>query len=182
MELVELWDDPDEISGDSNRKYYRKAIINWSRPKIWDPALGDFNVPRKWSGHGGIYAFMRSHWSQRDNLRIAYIGKAETFNRRLTCRHNHFDIVQRRGDTLVSCGRIAFERVHSRKGFYLEIEDIVKFCVYEWLENKQGFESLPGFRQSQPRAMMPWVIENKGYRFGGHMPRRIVYPSIGAEY
>lgn len=115
-------------------------------------------------------------------MRLAYIGKALNFNKRLTSKHNHFDIIERRGDTSVSCGRIAFDRVQSNKGYYLEIEDIVKFCVYDWLENKQGFESLPGFRKSQPRSMMPWVIVNKGYRFGGIMPRRIVYPSIGVEF
>jgi hypothetical protein len=91
-------------------------------------------------------------------------------------------MIQRRGDTLVSCGRVAFDRVQAHQGHYLEIEDVVKFCVYHWLENKQGFESLPGFRKSQPRAMMPWVIINKGYRFEGIMPRRIAYPSIGVEY
>lgn len=115
-------------------------------------------------------------------MRLTYIGKALDFNKRLTDRHNHFDIIKRRGDTYVSCGRIAFDRVHSNKGYYLEIEDIVKFCVYEWLENKQGFESLPGFRKTQPRAMMPWVITNEGFRFNGNMPRRIIYPSIGVEF
>ncbi len=182
MELKELWDDPDEISGDGGRKYYRRATITWSVPRKWDPAEREFNVPPKWSGQGGIYAFIRSHWRQTDSIRLSYIGKALNFNKRLTNRHNHFDIVERRGDTSVSCGRIAFERVRSHQGYYLEIEDIVKFCVYDWLENKQGFESLPGFRKSQPRAMMPWVVENKGYRFGGIMPRRIAYPSIGVEF
>lgn len=182
MELKELWDDPDEISGDGGRKYYRRATITWSVPRKWDPAESEFDVPPKWSGQGGIYAFVRSHWRQTDSIRLSYIGKALNFNKRLTNRHNHFDIVERRGETSVSCGRIAFERVRSHQGYYLEIEDIVKFCVYDWLENKQGFESLPGFRKSQPRAMMPWIIENKGYRFGGIMPRRIAYPSIGVEF
>jgi hypothetical protein len=114
-------------------------------------------------------------------MRIAYIGKAIAFEDRLINTHNHFDIIQRRGPTLVSCGRIAFERVRSRVGYYLEIEDIVKFAVHEWLENSQGFESLPGFRKGQPRAMAPWVIANEGYRFDGHMPRRIVYPAFAVS-
>ena len=182
LEISELWDDPDKISGNSGRKYYRRATINWSIPRKWDANAREFNVPPSWRGQGGLYAFIRSHWRQNDDMRIAYIGKALNFNRRLNSRHNHFDIIARRGDTTVSCGRLTFDRVRSRKGYYLEIEDIVKFCVYDWLENKQGFESLPGFRKSQPHAMMPWVIVNKGYRFGGIMPRRIAYPSIGVEF
>jgi hypothetical protein len=182
LELSQLWDDPENISGDSGRKYYRRAIINWSVPRVWQRSEREFNVPPSWRGQGGIYAFIRSHWRQNDDMRLAYIGKANNFNKRLTNAHNHFGIVERRGDTAVSCGRVSFDRVRSRKGHYLEIEDIIKFCVYDWLENKQGFDSLPGFRKTQPRSMMPWVILNKGYRFGGFMPRRIVYPSIGVEY
>jgi hypothetical protein len=183
LEYLNLWEDPDEVSGrSSGRKYYRKATITWSQPRIWDSNDESFDVPPSWRGHGGIYIFMREHWRQNDDMRIAYVGKANNFSKRLNSRHNHFDIIRRRGRTTVSCGRIAFERVQSRKGFYLEIEDIIKFCVYERLENKQGFESLPGFRSSQPRSMLPWVIVNKGYRFKSFMPRRIVYPSIGVEY
>ena len=126
--------------------------------------------------------FIRSHWRQNDTIRFAYVGKAIDFGRRLTRAHNHFNIVARRGDTAVSCGRLAFDGVRSHPGYYLEIEDIVKFCLHEWLENRQGFESLPGFRRTQPRAMTPWVILNRGFRFGGLMPRRIVYPVIGVEY
>ena len=182
MELCQLWDDPEDISGNSGRKYYRQATINWSTPRLWESHEPNFNVPPSWRGQGGIYAFIRSHWRQNDDMRIAYIGKAINFNKRLTKAHNHFCIVERRGSTAVSCGRVSFERVRSHKGYYLEIEDIIKFRVYDWLENTQGFDSLPGFRKTQPRSMMPWVILNRGFRFGGRMPRRIAYPSIGVEY
>jgi hypothetical protein len=182
LEHLDLWDDPEDICGNNGRKYYRMATIVWSVPRLWRSDENVFNVPLSWSGKGGVYAFIRSHWRQNEEMRLAYIGKAINFNKRLTSSHNHFDIIQRRGDTTVSCGRIAFDGVRPHKGYYLEIEDIIKFCVYDWLENKQGFESLPGFRKTQPRSMMPWVILNKGYRFGGHMPRRIIYPSIGVEY
>ena len=182
MELQELWADPENISGANGRKYYRQATITWSRPRLWHSWQDEFDVPPSWSGEGGVYAFIRSHWRQNDEMRLAYIGKAINFNKRLTRAHNHFDIVERRGDTSVSCGRIAFDRIRSHAGHYLEIEDVIKFCVHDWLENTQGFESLPGFRKGQPRAMTPWVITNKGYRFSGLMPRRIVYPAIGVEY
>ena len=83
---------------------------------------------------------------------------------------------------MVSCGRIAFQRVRSRTGYFLEIEDIVKFAVYQHLENVQGFESLPGFRSTSTGPMVPWLIKNEGHSFGGVMPKRIVYPAFGVEY
>ncbi len=182
MELNELWDDPEEISGPSGRLYYRRAVLTWSVPRLWRADEPEFDVPPSWRGRGGVYVFIRSHWRQAEDMRFAYVGKAIDFGRRLTSAHDHFDIVERRGDTAVSCGRVAFEGVRSHPGHLLEIEDVLKFCLHERLENKQGFESLPGFRKSQPRAMTPWVIRNRGFRFQGRMPRRIVYPSIAVEY
>ncbi|GGL81405.1 hypothetical protein GCM10011392_40050 [Wenxinia marina] len=99
MELCQLWDDPEDISGNSGRKYYRQATINWSTPRLWESHEPNFNVPPSWRGQGGIYAFIRSHWRQNDDMRIAYIGKAINFNKRLTKAHNHFGIVGRRGNT-----------------------------------------------------------------------------------
>lgn len=182
MEHLDLWGDAEELSGFSGRYYYRKAVITWSQPRHWRRDEPQFDVPPSWAGHGGLYIMLRSHWKQAEDRRIAYIGKAISFNKRLTHRHDHFDIVQRRGETELSCGRVRFERVQSHVGHYLELEDIVKFAVWRHLENRQGFASLPGFRKSQPRAMTPWVIQNRGYRFGGLMPRRIAYPAIGVEF
>lgn len=182
MKLLHLWDDVHDVSGNSGRKYYRLATITWSEPKVWDPAERCFPVPAGWASQGGIYAFVRHHWRQEGKPRIAYIGKAKSFTGRLINTHDHFDIIKRRGSTLVSCGRIAFSRLHSRVGYYVEIEDIVKFAVHNYLENTQGFESLPGFRAASRKVMMPWVITNQGHSFGGVMPKRIVYPSIGLEY
>lgn len=182
MKLLNLGADYQEATGYAGRAYYRIATITWSKPLIWDPNERCFPVPSGWAGFGGVYAFTRNHWRQQGKARIAYVGKAISFTNRLINTHNHFDIVKRRGDTSVSCGRIAFERVRSRTGYYLEIEDIIKFAVWPHLENTQGFESLPGFRAGQPKAMMPWVILNEGYLFGGIMPRRIVYPAVGIEF
>ncbi|WP_304283069.1 hypothetical protein [Caulobacter segnis] len=182
MKYLDLWADVEAISGPSGRFYYRRAVITWSRPKIWNPEDPEFSVPSSWAGHGGLYAMLRNHWRQAEGRRIAYIGKAISFTNRLNNKHNHFDIVERRGDTEVSCGRVRFERVKAHAGYYLELEDVVKFAVWHHSENVQGFSSLPGFRQSQPRVMLPWVIINEGYRFGGAMPRRIVYPAIGVEF
>ena len=182
MELSDVWDDPQDISGFSGRHYFRVATITWSKPRVWDPSEPSFNVPDGWAGHGGIYAFIRSHWSQSEQNKIAYIGKAISFSKRLNKRHQHFDLINMRGNTSVSCGRIAFSRIKSSVGHYLQIEDIVKFVVHNDLENTQGFESLPGFRKGQPNAMTPWLILNKEYDFDGKMPRRIMYPWIGVEF
>lgn len=182
MKLLDYGTDFAEQTGYNGRSYYRLATITWSDPEVWDPGVRRFPVPAGWAGHGGVYAFTRRHWAQTGKPRIAYIGKAKSFTGRLTDAHNHFDIIERRGETLVSCGRIAFERVRSRVGYYLEIEDIIKFAVHDYLENSQGFESLPGFRATQSRPMTPWVITNGGHSFGGVMPKRIVYPALGVEY
>lgn len=181
MRLLDLGGDVENISGGSGRYYYRLAQITWSEPKLWKPDE-DFDVPQGWAGHGGIYAFLRSHGHQSDPRRIAYIGKAVSFSRRLTTRHDHYDLVERRGTTEVSCGRVRFERIRARTGYYVELEDIVKFAVQQHVENVQGFESLPGFRATQPRVPAPWVIINDGYRFRRRMPKRIVYPAIGVEF
>ncbi len=180
--MLDLGADVEDVGGTGGGRYYRLATITWSEPLLWDPNDRVFPVPAGWAGHGGVYAFVRRHWLQRGKPRIAYVGKANQFTKRLTNVHDHFDIVSRRGDTLVSCGRIAFHRLRSRPGHYLEIEDIIKFVVVRHLENRQGLESLPGFRATMPAPMMPWVITNEGHSFGGVMPRRIVYPAIGVEY
>lgn len=179
--LLDLGGDPEDTTGYNGRAYYRLATITWSDPVEWDPRERRFPVPAGWAGHGGVYAFIRDHGRQTNPRRVAYIGKAVSFERRLINTHNHFDIVKRRGRTLVSCGRIVFDRTHSRVGYYLEIEDIIKFAIHDWLENSQGFETLPGFRSAQPRAMFPWVIANKGYNFEGHMPKRIAYPAFAVS-
>jgi hypothetical protein len=183
VRLLTLWDDLEDIRGRATgRAYlYRLAVITWSKPRLWEPGE-DMVVPDGWAGHGGLYAMLRSHGGQSDPRRIAYIGKAKSFSRRLTQRHQHYDIVERRGRTEVSCGRIRYERIKARDGFLLELEDVVKYAVEPYLENHQGFATLPGFRPSQPRVPAPWVIRNEGYRFWGRMPKRIVYPAIGIEY
>lgn len=178
MQVLDLGGDPAEVTGFGGRNYYRLATITWSQPEIWEPQDRCFPVPQGWSGHGGVYAFIRHHGNQTGKPPIAYIGKANRFEKRLTNSHNHFDIIERRGDTSVSCGRIRFERIRARAAYYEEIEDIIKFAVYDQLENSKGFESLPGFRKSQPRVLVPWVITNEGYSFHRRMPKRIVYPAI----
>jgi hypothetical protein len=183
VKLLHLGTDYRESAGYTGRNYYyRLATITWSKPAVWSPQCRAFPVPAGWAGHGGVYAFIRNHRRQHGKPRIAYIGQAKSFTRRLTNNHDHFDIVERSGETSVSCGRIAFERVRSRADYYLEIEDIIKFAVWEYLENKQGFESLPGFRGANGRSMMPWVISNEGHSFSGILPKTVVYPTIAIEF
>lgn len=90
-------------------------------------------------------------------------------------------LVDLRDDTLVSMGRIRFERVRSHPGYYEEIEQIVAWTVWWDLENYAGLETVPGFRGAHGRLFAPWVITNQGYRFNGRMPKRIFYPAIGTS-
>lgn len=178
FKMLDLGADPAEVSGYSGRKFYRLATITWSRPRWWDPAE-DFEVPQGWAGHGGIYAFIRHHGNQLNGPEVAYVGKANRFEKRLVKRHQHFDIVRRRGGTKVTCGRIAFERIRASASYYTEIEGLIILCLWQNLENTQCLESLPGFRTANPaRAMKPWVITNERYLFGGRLPKRIAYPAI----
>lgn len=183
MKLLDLWDDLQEVRGRSTGRasLYKLAVITWSRPRVWTPGT-DFQVPDGWAGQGGIYAMLRSHGHQTDPRRIAYVGKAASFSKRLRRAHQHYDIVERRGKTEVSCGRVRYERIKARDAYYLELEDIVKYAVHSHLENYQGFETLPGFRRTQPRVPAPWLILNEGFRFSGRMPKRIAYPAIGIEF
>ena len=91
-------------------------------------------------------------------------------------------LVDIRGDTLVSLGRIRFERVSAHLGYYEEIEQIVAWTVWRHLENQAVIEKVPGFRGKHGRPFAPWVITNHGYRFNGRMPKRIVYRAIGIEF
>jgi hypothetical protein len=180
MKVIELWDNPESIV--SNRTYlYRKAIITWSRPKKWPSGDENFSVPSQWSGYGGLYILMRAHKLQSDPIKIMYVGKANNFNKRLTTRHHAANSLRDiKGDTLVSCGRVRFERIRSRSAYYVELEDIIKFTVYYYLKNVQGFQSLPGFRGETGRPLKPWVIINEGFRFHRLLPKRIAYPVLAS--
>jgi hypothetical protein len=161
--------------------------IDWRRLPGRDLRFGtqtkiNFKFPQDGLGAVAYMHFLRDHKNQENGRRIAYIGKAINFNTRLRSNHNHFDLVERKGKTLVSCGRIAFERIRHRDIYYEQIEDVIKFCVWKNLENDKGFHSLPGFRKSQPDVMVPWFIKNEGYRFSGLMPRQVAYPSIAIEF
>uniref|UniRef100_UPI0019532E51 hypothetical protein n=1 Tax=Stenotrophomonas maltophilia TaxID=40324 RepID=UPI0019532E51 len=70
MRLLEMWDDFEDL-GDQ-RKFYRKATIDWSTPRTWNPKDREFDVPEGWAGFGGIYAMIRRHGRQLDGQRIAY--------------------------------------------------------------------------------------------------------------
>lgn len=176
---VELWEDPTELRNSSNTYYYRKAIITWSDPVVWDPSEDKPHVPDNWNGHAGIYAILRDHKNQTERNRISYIGKAENFSTRPTKNHHMYPtLVQQRGDTSVSFGRIRFERVRSHVRYFEEIEQIVAWSVWGYLWNYRGLETLPGFRGENGRPFKPWIIENCGYPFAGAMPKLIAYPSI----
>lgn len=176
---VDLGGDVAELQNRAGKYYHRKAIITWSEPVLWARKSSSPEIPDGWTGHGGVYAFLRDHNGQPDPNRISYIGKAVSFEARLNKRHPMYEVlVDKNGDTNVSLGRIRFERIHSRTAYYPEIEEIIAWAVWPYLHNCQGFESLPGFRGANGRPFKPWIIENNGYRFGRQMPRLIAYPSI----
>lgn len=77
MKLLDLGADYRDVTGYAGRNYYRLATITWSEPDVWTPNDRAFPVPAGWAGHGGIYAFVRSHWRQQGKPRIAYIGRIQ---------------------------------------------------------------------------------------------------------
>lgn len=178
--VAEMGGDPRDLKGWNGRYYYRQATITWSRPVIWHPLDARPELPDGWAGHGGLYTILRDHHAQNDRRRIAYVGKALSFARRLNRQHHMFSrLVEKPGDTLVSLGRVRFDRLRAHPGYYEELEQIVAWTVWQHLENYAGMSSVPGFRGEQTYAFVPWVILNDGYRFNGGMPRRIAYPVIG---
>ncbi|MDF1730248.1 MAG: hypothetical protein P1U49_02025 [Minwuia sp.] len=178
--IADIGGDPEAIQNLSGRYFYRLARITWSRPTVWRPENARPPIPQEWAEQGGIYCLLRDHHAQKVRRRIAYVGKAISFRKRLTRNHHMFEhLVNKQGDTLVSLGRIRFERIQSSPGYYEEIEQIVAWTVWHHLENGAGLETVPGFRGQMGRPFAPWVIINEGYRFNGQMPRRLVYPAIG---
>jgi hypothetical protein len=176
--LVDIGDDPQDVENSTGTRYYRRAVITWSPPKAWVKGERFFSVPAQWAAYG-VYAFLRDHKNQTTPNEIAYIGKALKFKSRLTDTHHMYNgLVLKSGVTKVCCGRIRFEGVHARPGYYEEIEDILKWVLWSRIHNSQGLESLPGFRGANGRPFKPWVLTNEGYRFNRQVPKRIAYPSI----
>ena len=173
MKLIELWDSPENLG------YYKIANIQWSKPRKWNPGE-DFNVPDDYYGYPGLYMFIRDHGSQSEKNKIVYIGKTVKFESRLNKNHHKYSLVEKRGITKISCGWIDFGGVRFHEDYLLQIEDIIKFSVWENIENIQGFSSLPGFRSSQQEPLKPWLIYNENFR--GKLPKMICYPSFGASF
>lgn len=182
MKLLNIGGEAEYLVNSRLNWYYCKAIVTWSKPSEWTRDEAAFRVPDQWRHGGGVYAFLRDHPRQSEPNRIAYIGKALKFTQRLTRKHPMYErLVCRKGATKVCCGQIHFERIRARPGYYVEIEDIFKWVVWPHLHNKQGLESLPGFRGARGRPFKPWVIRNEGYRFSGKIPRLIAYPAIATS-
>jgi hypothetical protein len=170
MKIIDLWKNPECIG------YYSIARIKWSPYKIWTPNT-NFDIPDHYYDKSGLYMLIRDHRRQYEPNKIAYIGKTNHFGKRLTTRHHMHDIlVARPGATKVSCGIVGFEWARNDTKNLLQIEDIIKFSIWEYLENTQGFCTLPGFRY---RSIRPWIIGNSGWR--GKIPRRIIYPAFAKE-
>lgn len=178
--IADIGGDPESLTGSNQRYLYRLAVITWSRPVVWHPSKARPAIAEGWAGRGGLYTLLRDHHAQKARRRIAYVGKALSFSNRLNRQHHMFDhLVDKPGDTLVSCGRVRFERIRAHPGYYGELEEIVAWTVWQHLENYAGMGSIPGFRGPETYPFLSWVIRNEGYRFNGAMPRRIVYPLIG---
>jgi len=170
MKIIKLWNDPD-LTG-----LYKKATIEWSRPKIWRPD-NDFDVPSDYRGYGGIYMLIRNHRKQKISNIITYIGKTGNFENRLTTQHHKYDaLIKKAGDTKVSCGYITYQNIKEKDGYINEIETIMIFCIWNYLENKHGFGNLPGFGS---KPISPWIIDNIGFK--GKLPRRIFYPAFAMQ-
>lgn len=173
--------DPEGLMNYSGTRFlYRLAILTWSQPIPWEPESRIPMIPGAWAGHGGLYAIIRDHHSQSRPKRIAYIGVAESFSDRLDAKHHMYPkLVERRGSTFISLGRVRFERCASTRKHLEEIEQIVTWATWEHVWNERGMETLPGFRSGQ--EFKPWVIVNDGYRFHRQMPKRIAYPAFAAS-
>lgn len=169
MKVAQLWDDP------QTSDLYWQATIEWSKPRVWLKDE-DFEVPQSCQGRPGLYRFIQSHQKMSERGRTVYIGKASRLEGRL--RKYHFRR-PRYGKVKVSCGLIDFHGRHYKAEHLGQIEDIIKFYIWDYLRNEKGFLSLPGFRANQRHAYRGWAITNSGSR--GELPRMLCYPAFAHE-
>lgn len=165
MKVVELWDDPSEST------LYWKATIQWTKPRTWWPGE-NFRVADNISGCPGLYRFTQHH-GKLPKPRTVYIGATEAMAQRLTKNHHK---KPRYGTAKVSCGVVDFNGRHFKRHHLLQIEDILKFYVWDIVRNERGFDSLPGFRANQKFVHRGWHISNRGFR--GELPAELCYPTF----
>lgn len=170
----------EEIQTNTGSKLYKKAELNWSKPRIWNRNKHAPVDPEDWNTPC-LYAIVRDHHRANTKETIKYIGITENLGRRFNNHPMATKLSSMRGQTTLSIGSVDFGRYQAaRQDPRSAIEEIEHILIWTlWsssdLLNVQKQYTLPGMGQYPGRA---WHIMNCGHRFAGRMPREIVYPWI----
>jgi hypothetical protein len=164
----------DELQNASGYPLFKRADLRWTLPKVWskDQRLPTFDADRP-----VLYALVRDHGNAATRDHIEYIGLTTSPKTRFGNHSTAKKIVAKRGTVRFSYAPIEFVRGRNRiareKQALEEDEHLLIWAVGEHLVNQKKQYSLPGMGVNGGNA---WQIVNTGYRFGGRMPREIVFP------
>lgn len=171
------WGDVDDVVNSRNQPLYKHVKLDWSEPTTWQKEDGS---PTFDTEEPFVYALLRNHGNSHLRNGIEYIGLTKSPNKRFYNHPTAKEIVSKNGEVTFTYAPIRF--VSGRKtirkiGIALEeIEHLLIWATYSLnheLTNDRKQNTLPGMGTNGGHA---WKITNSGYRFGGRMPREIVYP------
>lgn len=157
---------------------YRKIAINWSKPAPW---VRDESAPidRAQKKPGYLYAISWDHHRAARRETIAYIGITSKLRSRFDNHPRAAQLLARKRKTFLSLGHVDFGRFkkpsENTRRITEELEHILIWALWTDLENDRKAICIPGYGVNGGGA---WHIINEGHRFGGRMPREIIYPWI----
>jgi hypothetical protein len=164
---------PDGVQNHSGNRLFHSLELNWSNPTIWQKGqskpIFDDELPF-------VYALIHDHPNAHVKDRIVYIGLTKSPKTRFGNHETAREISRRQGQVRFSYAQIKLTGrngdIRTEKALQ-EIEHLLIWSVWEYLENQQKTATLPGMGRNGGQA---WHITNSGYKFSGHMPREIVFP------
>lgn len=168
----ELWENS------RGKPLFQPIEITWSKPALIDRG-GAIQVKDEEAllRNGYLYAIIRNHGKQLTRDKIVYIGITNDLGKRFRNHWKVDEIRGARGPTSISVGKIETpgRRLNSEQAKQLreELEHILIWVLWDDLWNDQKTMSVPGQGRNGSQA---WDIANKGYKFCGRMPSRIVFP------
>ena len=155
---------------------YKPITINWSVPQPWGRnECAPISLAKQKPGY--LYAITWDHHRAARRDTIAYIGISSKLDTRFNDHPKAEALLARKRKTFLSVGDVDFGRLTSTsartKQITEELEHILIWALWSDLTNDRKMFGMPGHGKNGGGA---WHITNAGYRFGGRMPREIIYP------
>lgn len=180
LRLADFGEDESLFEDAAGRPLYQPITVTWSQPV----RIGrDGSLPLENESdiykNGYLYAIIRNHGNQTTRDRIAYIGITNDLKKRFRNHPKVDEIRGQYGETSISIGTIETPGKRpngtTRKLIREEIEHLLIWVLHEDLWNDRKVLCIPGQGRNGGRAL---DIENRGFKFSGRMPERIVFPWI----